>query len=214
MREPRRPPGSVKGQPTAEPHRLPQHPSLSIKLSSAVSGRGASRALPRLGCPVAHYKPRCGGGGQARPHVHAHSTRAPLHSRSRRASVPSICIESEHGDGPGRKRAAFALDDGPAMLPHRHAIDANPVASSTASEGRPSERASLHAVAAFRWHTRRFTFGAPYSSSRRVVLRWRWPRSLECYFFFTTRPSCTSRSRCPSRTSGSTAGRCSCCICG
>ena len=173
MREPRRPPGSVKGQPTAEPHRLPQHPSLSIKLSSAVSGRGASRALPRLGCPVAHYKPRCGGGGQARPHVHAHSTRAPLHSRSRRASVPSICIESEHGDGPGRKRAAFALDDGPAMLPHRHAIDANPVASSTASE-----------------------------------------RSLECYFFFTTRPSCTSRSRCPSRTSGSTAGRCSCCICG
>ena len=35
-------------------------------------------------------------------------------------------MESEHADGPGRKRAAFALDDGPAMLPHRHAIDANP----------------------------------------------------------------------------------------
>ena len=44
------------------------------------------------------------------------------------------------------------LDDGPALLPHRHAIDANPVAS-TASERRPSERASFHAVAAFCWHT-------------------------------------------------------------
>ena len=39
-------------------------------------------------------------------------------------------------------------------------------------------------------------------------------RSGVVLFFFTTRPSCTSRSRCPSRTSGSTAGRCSCCICG
>ena len=37
-----------------------------------------------------------------------------------------VCKESER-DGPGRKRAAFALDGGPALLPHRHAIDANPV---------------------------------------------------------------------------------------
>ena len=43
------------------------------------------------------------------------------------ASVPSLYTESERADGPGRKRATFALDGGPALLPHRHAIDVNPV---------------------------------------------------------------------------------------
>ena len=123
---PRRPAGSLKGQPTAEPRPAAQHPSLSIKLASAVTGRAAGMPSRDLGCPRPHYKPRRGG-GQARPRIHVHPARGPLHSRWRRASVPSTCIESEHADGPGRKRAAFALDDGPALLPQRHAIDANPV---------------------------------------------------------------------------------------
>jgi len=167
---PRGLPGGVKGQPTVEPRPAAQHPSLSIKLASAVTGRAAGMPSRVLGCPWPHYKPRRGG-GQARPRIHVHPARGPLRSRSRRASVPSVCIESEHADGPGRKRAAFVLDDGPALLPHRHAIDANPVTTEA-------------------------------SRSECVI------------FFFTTRPSCTSRSRCPSRRSGSTAGRCSCCICG
>ena len=144
-------PESKPGQPPV----AAQHPSLGAELAGQCpQGPGETPLGPSraLGCPWPHYKPRRGG-GQALPCVHVHSTRAPLRPRSRPASIPSVCIASERADGPGRKRAAFALDGGPAMLPHGHAIDANPVASSTASERRPSERASLHAVAALRWHT-------------------------------------------------------------
>ena len=84
----------------------------AVSTGTGKTPEGPSRAL---GCPRPHYKPRRGG-GQARPRIHVHSTRAPLHSRSRRASVPSLYTESERADGPGRKRAAYALDDGPAML--------------------------------------------------------------------------------------------------
>ena len=173
---PRGGPYGVLGDlPELEPGQPPvaaQHPYLAIKLAVTYpQGLGETPLGPSraLGCPWPNYKPRRGG-GQARPRIHVHPARGPLHSRWRRASVPSTCIESEHADGPGRKRAAFALDDGPALLPHRHAIDANPVTTE--------------------------------------------PLDVGVLFFFTTRPSCTSRSRCPSRRSGSTAGRCSCCICG
>ena len=62
---PRRPAGSLKGQPTAEPRPAAQHPSLSIKLASAVTGRAAGMPSRVLGCPGPHYKPRRGGPGAA-----------------------------------------------------------------------------------------------------------------------------------------------------
>ena len=65
---PRRPAGSLKGQPTAEPRPAAQHPSLGVELAVTCpqgpdgTPLGPSRAL---GCPWPHYKPRRGG-GQAR----------------------------------------------------------------------------------------------------------------------------------------------------
>ena len=84
---PRRPAGSLKGQPTVEPRPSAQHPSLAVELASAVTGRAAGMPSRDLGCPRPHYKPRRRG-RQARPHVHVHSTRAPLHSRSRWLRYP------------------------------------------------------------------------------------------------------------------------------
>ena len=168
---PRRPAGSLKGQPTVEPRPSAQHRSLAVELASAVTGRAAGMPSRDLGCPRPHYKPRRRG-RQARPHVHVHSTRAPLHSRSRWLRYPRFI----------QRASTQTVRDG-SVPRSRSTTDQHCYPTGTPSTRTPSRRRRQH-------------------------------RSLECYFFFTTRPSCTSRSRCPSRRSGSTAGRCSCCICG
>ena len=45
------PAGSLKGQPTVEPRPAAQHPSLGVKLASAVTGRTAGMPSRVLGCP-------------------------------------------------------------------------------------------------------------------------------------------------------------------
>ena len=76
-----------------------------------------------LGCPGPRASRDEAAARRGRAHRCTLHVSLSVHGRS----GPRYFIESEHADGPGRKRAAFALAGGPAMLPHRHAIDANPV---------------------------------------------------------------------------------------
>ena len=134
---PRRPAGSLKGQPTVEPHPSAQHPSLAVELASAVTGRAAGMPSRDLGCPRPHYKPRRRG-RQARPHVHVHSTRAPLHSRSRWLRYPRFIQRASTQTVRDGSAAASSTAPHPPSLPHRHAIDATPPRRRRRRRGAPA----------------------------------------------------------------------------
>ena len=135
---PRRPAGSLKGQPTAEPRPAAQHPSLSIKLASAVTGRAAGMPSRVLGCPWPHYKPRRGGGQAPCPCYQASHGR-PRPRRHRRD--PAASPGAASGSASTYMRPARP---GPRPLAHlSHAVAPRQATSSTRGRHDRQERSSV-----------------------------------------------------------------------